>query len=320
MKPSSAVNVTGTLGTIAVICLGILTSTASAVESPPYILGPDDQITIRAMDADEISEKPVTIDSTGFLNLPMIGRIRATGMTVKELESHLAERLKEYVWNPRVAVTISGYHSQPVSVIGAVNIPGIQQLRGRKTLVEVLSLSGGLRPDAGNMVAVRRSLEHGPIPLPQARTDASGKFSLAEVSLRSMMHNSQPEDNIVIQPNDVISVPRAQLVYVVGEVKKAGGFPIQERETISILQALALAEGLLPTASPGAARILRPDPAGERKEIVVDLNKTLGGKSPDVQLRPDDILFVPNSMSKKAFIRGMEAAIQLGTGIVIWRR
>ena len=319
MKLISTVNRNALYLAAALCSLGIWDLPVSGGNLKAYVLGPNDLITIRAMDAEEISDKPIAIDSTGFLNLPMIGRIKALGLTVSELEMLLVERLKEFVWNPSVSITVSESHSQPVFVIGAVNTPGVQQLRGRKTLVELLSMCGGLRPDAGNKVTVQRTLEYGAIPLPGARNDASGKFSLADVSVRSVMQNTNPGDNIVIQPEDIITVPRAELVYVLGEVKKSGGFPLQERETLSALQALTLAEGLLTTSAPGGARILRAMPGGGREEIPVDLRKTLAGSAPDVGLQPEDILYVPSSMSKKAIIRGMEAAIQLGTGIIIWR-
>jgi polysaccharide biosynthesis/export protein len=286
----------------------------------PYILGPDDQVTIRALDAEEISDKPFTIDTSGYINLPMLGRVQAAGLTVAQLETAITAKLKAFVWEPHVAVTVSEFRSQPVSVIGAVNTPGVQQLRGRKTLVEVLSSAGGLRPDAGYKVTIQRKIERGAIPLPNAKMDPTGQFSLAQVSLPSIMGNLHPEENVLIQPNDVISVPRADLVYVVGEVKKSGGFPLDERETLSVLKAISLAEGLVPTASPAGVRILRGgEDGGERQEIAVDLKKIFGGKSPDVPLEPNDILFVPSSASKKAGIRAIEAAIQLGTGIVIWR-
>jgi polysaccharide export outer membrane protein len=300
--------------------LGIFALTAWAGELVPYVLGPDDEITIRAMDADEISDKPFAIDSSGLLNLPMLGRVQAAGLTVVQLEAELMTRLKEFVWDARVAVTVTQYLSKPVSVIGAVNTPGVQQLRTRKTLVDVLSVAGGLRPDAGSKVAIQRQFERGPIPLPNAKADPTGRFSLADVSVRSIMENAHPEANILIQPNDVISVPRADMVYVIGEVKKAGGFPLNDREALSVLQVVSLAEGLQPTAAPTAAQILRSRAStGGREEIAVDLKRILSGKTPDVLLRPDDILFVPGSTGKKAAVRGIEAVIQLGTGILIWR-
>jgi len=304
----------------ALFSLALLVGTGRAGELSPYTLGPEDQITIRALDAEEISDKPFTIDNSGYVTLPMLGRMKAAGLTVAQLETALTDRLKQFLWQPQVSITVSEFHSQPVSVIGAVNTPGVQQLRGRKTLVEVLSSAGGLRPDAGHEISIQRRIEQGPIPLPGAHADGTGEFSLAKVSLPAIMNNVHPEENIVVKANDVISVPRGEVIYVVGEVKKSGGFPMDERETLSVLKALSLSEGLLPTASMNGVRIIRGGPVGSvRQEIPVDLKKILSGKGEDIGLKPDDILFVPSSMSKKAAVRGIEAAIQLATGIAIWR-
>jgi polysaccharide export outer membrane protein len=124
-----------------------------------------------------------------------------------------------------------------------------------------------------------------------------------------------------VQPDDVISVPRAETIYVIGQVKKAGGFVLNDRESVTVLQALAMAGDLDSTARPQDSKLLRSLHEGtSRTEIAIDLKKIREGKSPDVPMQPDDILFVPNSVSKKAGIRAMEAAIQMATGIVIWRR
>lgn len=208
-----------------------------------YRLGPDDQLLIRALDAEEISDKPIRIDVSGFVRLPMVGRVRATGLTVEEFENELKDRLRVYIKDPQVAVMVTEFRSQPVSVIGAVSRPGIVQLEGRKTLVEVLSLAGGLTADAGYRVKITRRLEFGRIPLPSAADDPTAQYSVAEVELQSVMQARNPQENVLVQPFDVISVPRAELVYVMGQVKKAGGFVLRDRETMSVLQALSLAEG-----------------------------------------------------------------------------
>jgi len=135
------------------------------------------------------------------------------------------------------------------------------------------------------------------------------------------MDATNPLENIAVKPNDVISVPRADLVYVTGEVKKSGGFTLGENENISVLQALALAEGVERTASLSSGRILRVGPdARKRGEIPFDLGAILAGKEPDVKMQPNDILFVPGNTAKKVGWRAIETAIQIGTGIVIWRR
>jgi polysaccharide biosynthesis/export protein len=299
------------------------TPVATAVQTAQdsYRLGSEDRLLIRALNADEISEKPVRVDMSGFIHLPMIGRVQAAGRTVEELEDELESRLEVYVKEPQVALLVTEFRSQPVSVIGAVNHPGVVQLEGRKTLIEVLSLAGGLDPSAGQRLRITRKLEYGAIPLPSAGNDSTGQFSVADVELRSVMEARNPRENISIKPFDVISVPRAELIYVIGQVKKAGGFVLRDRETLSVLQALSLAEGLERTSAPQHAKILRQAPGSpQRVEIAVNVKRILAGKAEDVALQAQDILFIPTSAAKNAAFRAADAAIQIGTGIAIWQR
>ena len=286
-----------------------------------YVLGPDDQITIRALDAEEISDKPLRVDMSGFIRLPMVGRLKASGLTIEQLENELASRLKQYIQEPEVAVSVVEFRSQPVSIIGAVRNPGVQQLQGSKTLVEMLSASGGLAEDAGHSVRITRRLEWGRIPLPNAVDDATGGFSVAEVGLKEIMDASNPPQNIIIRPQDVISVPRGAMVYIIGEVPKAGGFILRERENVSVLQALSLAGGLDKAAAPANARILRPVPGNaNRTEIPINLKKIMTGQAGDVPLQAEDILFIPGSTPKKTLSRAAEMALTITTGLVIYRR
>jgi len=286
-----------------------------------YVLGADDQIAVRVSDAEEISDKPMRIESDGYIRLPMIGRVKAAGLTVEQLEERIAAGLKVYMKEPDVTVSIVEFRSQPVSVIGSVKNPGVHQLQGRKTLVEILSLAGGLAEDAGYSVKITRLREWGRIPLPSAKDDPTGGFSVAEVRLAGILEARSPEENIIVLPQDVVSVPRAEMVYVVGQVPRAGGFVLRERETLSVLQALSLAGGTDHAAAPQNARILR-SAAGvaSRAEIPVNLKRILAGQEPDVPLEKEDILFIPSSTPKKAMGRLADAAIQITTGLVIFRR
>ena len=286
-----------------------------------YLLGPDDVITVHVVDAEEIPDKPIRIGSTGYISLPMVGRIEAGGRTVDDLEKEITERLKTYIRNPEVAVGVAEQRSQPVSVIGEVATPGIHQLQGRKTLVEILSLAGGARADAGYSIKITRQNEWGPIPLPNVVMDPSGRFSVAEVNLKAILEAKNPAENILIMPNDVISVPRAEAVYVIGDVKRPGEFVLGVKANISVLQVLALASGLEKTAASSKARILRASlsPDLKRTEIAVNLSKILAGKDEDVRMQPDDILLVPGSKTRTALIRGLESALQVGSGIAIYR-
>ncbi len=296
-------------------------SPAPAALRSTYVLGPDDQLAVRVLDAEEIGDKPVRIDMSGFLRLPLAGRIHASGLTVEQLETAIAARLKEFVKQPDVSVSVTEFRAQPVSVLGAVRTPGVHQVRGTKTLYEVLSLAGGLNPDAGSSIKITRRKSAGLIPLPTAHDDSTGEFQVATVDVKSVMEAQNPSENIAVLPDDVVSVPKADLVYVIGAVRKSGGFVLSEKEKMSVLQALSLAEGLDRGAAPKDARILRPVPESEnRQEISVNLKQILDGKSGDVSLLANDILFVPASGAKNAFTRGVEAAIQIGTGVAIYHR
>jgi polysaccharide export outer membrane protein len=285
-----------------------------------YLLGPGDRISVHLADLKEIEIKPALIEQDGSVELQYAGRLQAAGLTTAELSREVERKLASIIRNPRVTVEVTAYGSQPVSVLGAVNRPGVHQLRGGKTLVEVLSMAEGVKPEAGNIVKITRQKASGPLPLANAKDDRSGQFSVAEISLKSLMEAQRPEENILIRPNDVISIPKAELIYVLGNVRKPGGFPLAERESMTVLQALTLAEGVDATAAPQKSRILRPTGDGPSREIKIDVSKILANRAPDVPLEPNDILVIPNSAAKSLGIRALEAGIQIGTGVVIWRR
>src|SRR6201991_572343 len=214
-----------------------------------YVLGPEDQITVRVFAANDIPNKPVQIDNDGSVTLPMIGQVHAAGLTVEQLQANLVTAYKKYFKDPQVTVQVNDFRSQPVSVAGNVTTPGVVQLRGNRNLMEVISQAGGLRADAGDSVLITRNLSEGPIPVAGAFTDPTGKYSVAHINIRSIMSGKDPEANIQIKPHDVITVPRARLVYVLGNVGRPGGYVMTENETMSLTQAIALAGGWNKTAA-----------------------------------------------------------------------
>jgi polysaccharide biosynthesis/export protein len=298
-------------------------------EEPPasgrgYVLGPEDGISVHVVDLPELDSKAlgvIRIDHQGNIRLPLAGRIQASGLTVEQLEKEIANRLSGIMNDPEVTVSVAEFRSHPVSVLGAVRNPGVYQVTGRKTLFEVLSLAGGLNPDASNRVNITRLASAGRLPLPNAVLDKTGAFYIGELNVRNVMEAKNPDENIDVLPNDVVTVPKADLVYVVGAVHRSGGFPLSEKEQISVLQAVSLAEGLDRVAGAKNARILRqPAPGAERTEIPVNVQEILDGRAKDMSLQANDILFIPNSVAKSASMRAIEAAIQTGTGLVIWGR
>jgi polysaccharide export outer membrane protein len=285
-----------------------------------YILGPQDAVLIKLLNADELGTLPYPIDLRGMINVPMAGRIHAAGLTVEQLEGALTERFKEYLQDPVVTVTIAEFHSQRISVLGQVTTPGVHQIQGEKTLFEVISEAGGLKQEAGDVLKITRRMEWGPIPLPGAVSDPSNEFSVAEVSIRSVMEAQNPAQNIQVKPDDVITVPKADLIYVIGAVKKAGGYVLSERVDMSVLQALSMAEGLERTAASGKAMILRGGSTSpNHTEIPVNIKNILAGKTSDVPLLANDILFIPTSAAKSASLRALEAIIQASTGAAVYR-
>ena len=286
-----------------------------------YRLGPGDEVTIEVIGEEEIPRSPMPIGADGVIHAPLVGPVQVWGLDVGEVRALLTGRFRTYIHDPQVIVRVVKFGSQPVSVIGAVKRPGLHQLRGRKSLIEVLSMAGGLREDAGHGVKITRRREQGRIPLATARDDSTGRFSVASANIEDVLKANHPADNVIIEPNDVISVPRAEMVYVIGAVGRSGGFVLREQESISVLQALALAGGVDGTAAASRARILRPAPGGgERLELPVDLQRIMESNSEDVALQPEDILFVPNSSGKTAARRAADAVIRVATGVIIFRR
>lgn len=292
-----------------------------ATSDPDYVLGVDDQIIVQIQDLPDIPDKPFRIAPSGSVDLPLLGTVKAAGLTVPEFRIALGTSASRYIADPHVSVNVTEYQSQPVSVMGAVNTPGVRTLSGPKRLLEVISMAGGLRPDAGGIVRITRESAWGQLPIADARTDVSGRYAMAEIDVEALTSGKDPSANILVRPHDVISVSKAELVYVLGEVKKAGGFPILARERMTVLKAVSLAEGLDHSASAKSSKILRPAQDGVAKiEIPVNIQRILEGKDPDMPLRPDDTLFVPNNVPHSVAVRAAEAALQIGTGLVIWRR
>jgi polysaccharide export outer membrane protein len=286
-----------------------------------YVLGPGDEISLHVTDMDEISDRPIKVGPNGFVDIPLAGQVHAGGLTIDQFRTELAVKLSKYITSPEISVNLTQGGSSPVSVVGEVSNPGVHQLEGSKRLLEVISLSGGLKADAGPKVIVTREPRWGGIAATDAVIDPASGYTTATFSVDELMSGKVPQDNILIEPNDVISIPKADLVYVVGDVKRAGGFALTTHPTVTLLQALALAEGLGPDDKASHSKIIRAVPGGDGlpREIPVDIKKVLAGEAPDMPLYANDILFIPNSAAKTATRRAIEAAIGVGSGLAIYR-
>ena len=294
-----------------------------AMSSHDYRIGPDDLLAISVLDAPDLSH-PVRVTADGNISIPLLGSVKAAGLTSHQLATALANRLRgTYMRDPQVTVAVTQMESHSVSVLGAVKKPGVFQIRGTKTLLEMLSMAEGLAPDAGDAVLVMRGATAeatpqapgAPASSGQETKGASGDKPTVEISLKRLLDSGDAQYNVPVYPGDIVKVKAAGIVYVVGDVKRPGGFPVKDNEHITVLQAIALGEGITPTAAKSRATIIRVAQNGQQIEIPVPLNKILTGKSPDLPLRPKDILFVPKSGAKSAG----RAALETFARWVVWR-
>jgi polysaccharide biosynthesis/export protein len=288
--------------------------------APEVQLGPGDQVLLHVSDLDESPKEPVRIDPNGNLDLPLIGTTHVAGLTATQIKANLTAAYSKYIQSPQVTLNVTEYQSRPVSVLGSVTHAGVYQMQGPKRLAEVISLAGGTSADAGPNVVVTRKQQWGRVTAPGASTSVAGGDSSVAIPLNNITSGKVPEDNILVEPDDVIAVPRAELVYVVGNVRKAGAFALNQTSALTVVQALTLAEGFSPDAAGSRARILRRVENSQTPvEIKVDASRILAGKAADQPLMANDILFIPNSAMKASSKRMIEAAIGISTGVLVYR-
>lgn len=291
---------------------------------PSYVLGVGDVILVRALGAEDFGERTLRIEQNGEITLPIGGTVKVAGSTMDQAQTEITNRLKTYYVNPQVVVTLVQLRSEPVFFVGAFNAPGIYPLQGRRTLVEMMTLVGGLAPNASRRIRLTRRKEIGPIALPNAVEDPNGKGMSVEIPLNVLSRDINPPEDLLLMPYDVVSSEKAELVYLTGEVTRPGGFELGEKETVSALQLLSLAGGMTPNADAKNARILRPIANTPRRaEIPLDLELKLQGEGREVNLMAGDVLHVPRNRKRENW--GRVAAIVIPTitaiivGVVVYR-
>ncbi len=289
-------------------------------------VGSGDLLHIDVFDVPELS-RDVRVSDTGDISFPLIpGRIAAAGLTPYELQSKIEQLLIEngLVSHPQVSVFVKEQFSEPVNVVGAVKNPLVYQVVRPTTLLEVLAAAGGISDDAGSVVIVTRPIhDDAPREKPASATsDSQPDVRKITIRLQDLLESGDPVYNIPVYGGDTITVPHAGIVYVLGAgIAQPGGYVLQGHgEQVTVLRALALAHGLTGFAKSNSAVILRNNPlTGHRDEIHVRLKDIEKHKSEDIPLKSNDILYVPDSVGKKALARGAQAAIGIGTSVAIYR-
>jgi polysaccharide export outer membrane protein len=263
-------------------------------------LGPGDLIEVSVYNVPELTTK-ARVSSSGDLYLPLVDYVHIDGLTLEEAQVLIEKRLRDggFVRNPHVTIFVDDAASQGVTIIGEVGKPGIYPDVADHKLYEVISLAGGFTTAASRKIAIIRQNNPEPIRIDLPR-------NLAD-DLRG---------NVEIMPGDTITVPRAPIIYVVGDVGRPSGLLV-DNGTLTVLQAIALAGGTNHTAKMSGVRIIRKTPAG-MIETKVQLQKMLEAKIPDVTLQADDILFVPVSGGRILAGRTFEAAMSAATAVSIY--
>jgi polysaccharide export outer membrane protein len=310
----------------------------SVVSSPDYTISPDDVLDIYILDVQELS-RTYRVNQSGQLVFPLLSRpLTAAGLTLDAFSALLTSELKSSgtISDPHISVSVRESRLHAISITGAVKTPQVYPLLGPSKLLAVLTQAGGISDDAGSVVKIVRGGAWGPssqggsavvnsasvhagVNPAAVNTEDTG---VATINLNELFAGINPGLNADVYPGDWINVPRAGVIYVVGAVNRPGGFVLNtSREHLTVLQLVALAEDLKPTAKREHSIIIRRKQPQDiqRQEIAIDLKKILSGKTIDIPLEPNDILFVPDSAGKKALRRGAEAAIQIATGVALFR-
>ncbi len=261
-------------------------------------LGAGDLIEVSVYNVPELNTK-TRVGSSGDVYLPLVDYVHVAGLTINDAEAVIEKRLDQggFVKNPHVQLFVSEYTSAGASLLGEVTRPGVYPVLGDQRLFDLISAAGGFTDKAGKTATVTHR----------------GQASIAVPISRNL--EDHPESNIPVFAGDTISVRQADVIYVVGDVLRPSGFLMQSGH-LSVLQAIALAGGANSTAKLGGARIIRKTPSG-LTETPVPMKKLLQAKADDIQMQPEDILFIPTSARKMLEGRTAEAAIQMATSAAL---
>src|SRR6266571_2233097 len=253
---------------LACASVGLIAQTTSKASSPitDYVVGPQDVLTITSYDQADLSGK-FGIGAGGTFTYPMIGRVKAGGLTLRALEGAIKKQLKDdgYFRNPQITVAVETYKSQRVFIVGEVRAPGTYPLSGNTNLVEALARAGSTLPSASGEAVIVHAGENAEGPTMPAQTEDK---DIVRVNLREL-ENGAFSQNARLQDGDTIFVPRAQSVYVFGQVKNPGAYSLQQQST-TVLQALSLAGGVTDRGTTGRIKIIRIV-KGDKQELKAKL-------------------------------------------------
>jgi polysaccharide export outer membrane protein len=291
----------------------VVTNDYSYSNLPTQPVGPDDLLALSVYDSPELT-RTVRVDAGGAIRLPMLkDPIAVKGMVPSQVETAVAQALMKgnVLVDPVVTVTIVEYQSRPVNVVGAVKNPLVFQATRPIPLLDAIAKAGGMREDAGSDIVVSRLVTENGKPVRTTQT----------IPVRKLIDNADPSLNVLLHGGEEVLVPEALKIYVVGNVRKPGAYPVRNDEGTTILQLLALSEGLTPYSAK-VAYVYRRAPGGTKTEVPVELAKIMKRKAPDVPLEANDILYIPDNKGQRLTAQTIDRLAGLGTATatdyIIW--
>ena len=282
---------------------------------PSQPLGPGDLVQISVLNFPEFT-RAVRISAEGAITLPLLkGPVPVRGKLPLEVEGQLRDTLRneDLVVNPSVSVTVIEYSSRPVSVLGAVKMPVIFQAIGRVTLSDAIIRAGGFAADAGPELLFSRHAPDSP---------AGEASPTRHILIRRLLESDSDESNLLLTGHEEIRVPPAGRMYILGDVRNPGSYPVLDQTDTTVLKALSLSGGLGPSPAKEAWVIRRDDVTGTKHRIPIDLHAILARSAADYPLVPDDILFIPDNRRRRETLAILDRLVTfgaaIGTGIIIY--
>jgi len=237
-----------------------------------YIVGDGDILTIRVYDNPEL-DTTVRVGGDGMISMPLLGQIKVGGMDVSAIASYIEELLADgYLLSPQVNVFVEEYRSKKVTILGEVNRPGLNELQGSISLLELISRAGGLTEDAGGQITIKR------------KSSNANDEKVINIELKKLIEQGDTSLDISIRDGDAIYVSKAGVFYITGEVQRPGSY--KHDETPTVLKAITVAGGLTDHGAPGRIRIIR---------IIDGDEVVLKNVSMDEPIMPDDVVVVPET-------------------------
>lgn len=269
-----------------------------------YRIAPNDVIEVRIDKAPEISGM-FRVSSSGTIMINYLGRITVLNKTPDQLTQTITEALRgDYLIDPHVVVEVKQYNSRAFFIQGSVRNPGLYYIEGPPSLLKLIIIAGGLADNHGSTAFIIRGIKPGEsgaeapevsgASKSESDKDEKAKYELIKRNINGLFKGAFDQD-LIIDPGDVVNIPSTEVFFVAGEVHAPGSFPL--KEGTNLRQAISLAQGTTPNAL-GRGIIFREDPiSGKRQEISVDISDVMKGKG-DVVIMPNDTIMVPHSRLK----------------------